>query len=148
MLSQHRSLLFGILLFAVPFATAPVNGASGARGQSPDAQAPPAPAQKTQKSRARHSNDFLVHGTVFTPEGLSFPGAEIRIRRVSEKKFHWKTYTNSRGEFAVRVKQGSEYEVVSAAKGFIDEKKEVDAKTGVTTGDLSFRMERKGEKKP
>lgn len=144
MLSQRRSVLLGILLFAVPFTAASMN-AAGAQGQSPDAQAPAAP---TQKSRSRHSNDFLVHGTVFTPEGLSFPGAEIRIRRLSEKKVHWKTYTNSRGEFAVRVKQGGEYEVVAAAKGFADQKMEVDAKTGVTTGDLSFRMERKGERKP
>jgi len=146
MLSQRPPFLLAILLFAVPFAAASMHRALGAQDQS-GAQAQAAPAQR-QKTKARHSNDFLVHGTVFTPEGLSFPGAEIRIRRVSEKKFHWKAYTNSRGEFAVRVKQGGEYEVLAVAKDFVDQKKQIDAKTGVTTGDLSFRMERKGEKKP
>lgn len=143
--NHRRPFLLGILLFATPFAAASMYGAARARDQSSGAQVP---AQKAQRSNARHSNDFLVHGTVFTPEGLSFPQAEIRVRRVNEKKFHWKTYTNSRGEFAVRVKQGGDYEVVAAAQGFDEQKKEVDAKTGVTTGDLSFRMERKGEKKP
>lgn len=104
--------------------------------------------KEKEKEKSKHANDFLVRGTVFTPEGLSFAGAEVRIRRANEKKFRWHTYTNSRGEFAIRVKQGGEYEVVARAKGFVDEKKEIDARTGKVIDDMSFRMERKGEKKP
>lgn len=102
----------------------------------------------SQKKKSKHADDFLVRGTVFTADGLSFPGAEVRIRRENEKKFRWHTYTNSRGEFAIRVKQGGDYEVMARAKGFEDQKKEIDAKTGNAIDDMSFRMERKGEKKP
>ena len=34
----------------------------------------------------------------------------LRLRKDGEKKYKWETSTNSRGEFAVRVPQGSNYE--------------------------------------
>jgi hypothetical protein len=103
--------------------------------------------QKPGQSAARHSDDFLVRGTVFTQEGLTLPGAELRIRRSTEKKFRWQTVSNSRGEFAVRVKMGADYEVTVRAKGFAEQSVPLDAKTGDRYKDLVFRMEHQGNKK-
>jgi len=113
----------------------------------------PAPApESTSKQNAaqptgRHSDDFLVRGTVFTAEGLALPGAELRIRRSAEKKFRWDTETNSRGDFAVRVKMGSDYEVIVRAKGYQEQSLPVDAKTGERFKDLVFRLQHQGAKK-
>jgi hypothetical protein len=115
--------------------------------QDPPAAAPPptasqTPAQeKPQKQKYSHANDFLIIGTVFDPKGYAFPGAELRVRRSSEKKYRWDSYTNSRGEFAVRVPQGSDYEMVIRAKGFADQTRALDAKTGVSEARIVFRME-------
>ncbi len=103
--------------------------------------------QKPGQSAARHSDDFLVRGTVFTREGLALPGAELHIRRSSEKKFRWQTVSNSRGDFAVRVKMGADYEVTVRARGFAEQTVPVDAKTGDRYKDLVFRMEHQGNKK-
>lgn len=97
--------------------------------------------------KGAHSDDFLVRGTVFTPDGMSFPGAELFIRRTTEKKFKWNTATNSRGEFAVRVKMGGDYQVVVRAKGFQELSQAVDAKSGERFKDLVFHMQRQEGKK-
>jgi len=111
----------------------------------------PAPSQESSSKQAqnptRHGDDFLIRGTVFTPEGLALPGAELRIRRAQEKKFHWNDASNSRGDFAIRVKMGADYEVVVRAKGYRDESRAVDAKTGERFKDLVFRMQRQTGKK-
>jgi hypothetical protein len=112
----------------------------------PTPQAPPAsgeaPApEKSQKERYSHANDFLIIGTIFNPKGYAFAGVELRIRRSNEKKYRWDSYTNSRGEFAVRVPQGSDYEMVVHAKGFADQTRALDAKTGVSEARIVFRME-------
>jgi Carboxypeptidase regulatory-like domain len=118
----------------------------------PPATQPPSPTESTSKekpgqSATRHSDDFLVRGTVFTQEGFALPGAELRIRRTSEKKVRWQTVSNSRGDFAVRVKMGADYEVMVRAKGFAEQSVPVDAKTGSRYKDLVFRMEHQGNKK-
>ena len=115
----------------------------------PPQTAPSAESSSQQKSgtSTTHSNDFLVRGTVFTPDGLALPGARLRIRRASEKKFRWDTVSNSRGNFAVRVKMGAEYEVVASAKGFQEQSLPVDAKSGERFKDLVFRMQLQGGKK-
>ena len=99
------------------------------------------------QSASRHSNDFLVRGTVFTAEGLALPGAELRLRRSSEHKPHWETTTNSRGNFAVRVKMGADYEVTVRAKGFQEQSLPVNAKTGERFKDLVFRLQHSEGKK-
>ena len=114
--------------------------------QAPPASQPPAP-EKPQKQRYSHANDFLIIGTVFDPKGYAFPGAELRVRRTNEKKYRWECYTNSRGEFAVRVPQGTDYEMVIRAKGFADQTKALDAKTGVSEARIVFRMEPAGGEK-
>lgn len=114
----------------------------------PPPQAPqPAPAEsstKQQKQKYSHANDFLIIGTVFDANGLAFPGVELKIRRRNEKKYRWDSYTNSRGDFAVRVPQGSDYEMLVRAKGFADQTRALDAKTGVNEARIVFRMEAAG----
>lgn len=102
---------------------------------------PPPPADKTENQKYSHASDFLIIGTVFDSKGYAFPGVALRIRRSTEKKFRWDSYTNSRGEFAIRVPQGSEYEVIVHVKGFLDQTRTLDAKTGLSETRIVFRME-------
>jgi hypothetical protein len=66
---------------------------------------------------------------------------QLRIRRSGEKKFRWEDRTNSRGEFAIRVPQGTQYEMVVHAKGFADQVKSIDARNGSGENNVVFRME-------
>ncbi len=108
---------------------------------APAAQSPAASSSKPGKTKYSHVNDFLIRGTVFTDKALSFPGVELRVRRTGEKKFRWESYTNSRGEFALRVPRGSDYELVVRAKGFGEQKRVIEAKTGGNEESLVFRMQ-------
>ena len=110
-------------------------------GSAPNSQAPAAPPSKPGKKIYSHVNDFLIRGTVFTDKALSFPGVQLRIRRAGEKKFRWESYTNSRGEFAVRVPQGSDYEMVVRAKGFAEQTRTIDTRTGGNEESMVFRMQ-------
>jgi Carboxypeptidase regulatory-like domain len=112
-----------------PSSSAPASQASGASPSKPG------------KKKYSHVNDFLIRGTVFTDKALSFPGVQLRIRRAGEKKFHWESFTNSRGEFAVRVPQGSDYEMVVRAKGFREQTRTIDTKTGGNEESMVFRMQ-------
>jgi hypothetical protein len=133
-------------------ASVTVAGSGVARAQEPAAPAPgpsassstSASSSKPSKKKYSHANDFLIRGTVFNEQALSFPGVQLRIRRAGEKKFRWESYTNSRGEFAVRVPQGSDYEMVVRAKGFAEQTRAVDAKSGEYEGNLVFRMQLEG----
>jgi Carboxypeptidase regulatory-like domain len=103
---------------------------------------------KAKKQNYTHADDFLILGTVFDERGWSFPAVQLRIRRSNEKKFRWDTLTNSRGEFAIRVPKGSDYEMIVHAKGFADQTRPLNAKTGLSEARLVFRMEPvAGEKK-
>jgi hypothetical protein len=93
------------------------------------------------KKKSSHANDFLLRGTVFNDKGLSFPGAQLRIRRAGEKKFRWESYTNSRGEFAVRVPQGADYEIVVKSRNFAEQTRPLDTKTGAREESMVFRMQ-------
>src|SRR5438309_500546 len=104
-------------------------------------QAPAATPGKPVKKKYSHASDYLIRGTVFTDKALSFPGVQLRIRKVGEKKFRWESYTNSRGEFAVRVPQGSDYEMVVRAKGFTEQTRTIEAKTGGNEESMIFRMQ-------
>jgi Carboxypeptidase regulatory-like domain len=108
---------------------------------SPTLAAPESARSKPGKKKYSHANDFLIRGTVFTDKAFSFPGAKIRIRKAGDKKFRWESYTNSRGEFAVRVPQGSEYEMVVSAKGFAEQMRAIDAKSGGDETSMVFRMQ-------
>jgi carboxypeptidase family protein len=136
------AVLAGLLISCATFSLA----------QEPAQPQPPAsPSAESSSKQAQgkntHGNDFLVRGTVFTPEGLALPGAELRIRRNPEKKFRWNDASNSRGEFAIRVKMGADYEVVVRAKGYQEQSQAVNAATGERFKDLVFHMQRQTGKK-
>jgi hypothetical protein len=148
------ALAAALLLMSLP---APV-----LRGQEPASPAPASPpatppprvessntpsSSSNKHARNSHANDFLIIGTVFTDKAFAFPGVHLRIRRAAEKRFRWETYTNSRGEFAIRIPQGAEYEIVVVAKGFIDQNKTVSAKSGISEDDLVFQMQSAAEAK-
>jgi hypothetical protein len=126
-------LAFSCAVFAQSQETAPPPSSS--------APASPVPTATPGKKRYSHVNDYLIRGTVFTDKALSFPGVQLRIRRAGEKRFRWESYTNSRGEFAVRVPQGANYEMVVRAKGFAEQTRTVDAKAGGNQESMVFRMQ-------
>jgi hypothetical protein len=111
---------------------------------------PSAPVESSSAKAAKHAHhldEFLIHGTVFNDKAFSLPGAQLRIKRAGEKKYRWSTFTNSRGEFAIRVPPGSDYEVVVLSKGFAEATQPVDAKNGLGDENLVFRMALAPEKK-
>jgi hypothetical protein len=114
--------------------------------QQPAPASSSAPAQdssssKPGKKKSSHADDFLILGTVFNERALAFPGVELRLRREGQKKYKWQTYTNSRGEFAVRVPQGSNYEVLAHVKGFVDQTQTIEAVGGGNEETVVFRLQ-------
>ena len=129
--------------------------APAAVARVPNQETPPASQPESSSSSAKnenqkysHANDFLIRGTVFTDKARSFPDVQLRIRRSGENKFRWEDRTNSRGEFAIRVPQGVQYEMVVHAKGFADQIRTIDARNGSGENNVVFRMEaaKKGKK--
>ena len=111
--------------------------------EAPAATHPVAPAQESS-STSRHKSripPFLILGTVFDEHALAFPGVEVKIRRKGEKKFRYDTYTNSRGEFAIRVPDGIEYEVVVRQKNYKEQSQGVVANMADVQKRLSFKLE-------
>ncbi len=99
-----------------------------------------APERQGQKEKGGSPHRYLIFGTVFSHQGLSLPGAAIHVRRSGEKKVAAEATSDRRGEFAVRVPQGFEYQVTVTAKGFRDAVRKVDARAG-DREDLVFRMQ-------
>ena len=114
--------------------------------QQPAPASSGAPAQdssssKPGKKKYSHADDFLILGTVFNEKALAFPGVELRLRKEGQKKYKWQAYTNSRGEFALRVPQGSNYEVLAHVKGFVDQTRTIEAKGGGNEETVVFRLQ-------
>jgi hypothetical protein len=138
-------LLAALLCFA---------GVIAAQESSTPASAPPATASgqtaqddgASSKTKSKPIPSFLIIGTVFNENAVSFPGVQVRVRVSGEKKFKWQTYTNSRGEFAVRVPPGSQYEVVTHVKKYADQTQNVDAKVDVQQR-LSIKLETQSQPK-
>ena len=131
------TLFFHAALVMLPMAPA----------QQPDPPSAPAspqaPAQESS-STSKHKSKippFLILGTVFNERALAFPGVEVRIRRKGEKKFRYDTYTNSRGEFAIRVPDGIEYEVVVREKNYKEQAQIVVATMTDVQKRLTFKLE-------
>jgi hypothetical protein len=129
-----------VLTIAMIVSTAPVFA-----GQEPappaEAKAPATESSSTHKSKKSHANDLLIRGTVFDQRGLSVPGVKLRIHRAEEKKNRWETYSNSRGEFAVRVPQGADYEIVAEDKGFAKQSHGIKGKSGISEDSVIFHLE-------
>jgi len=96
--------------------------------------------REEQKEKRSNANRYLIFGTVLNDQGFSLPGAVIRVRRSGEEKIATETTSDRRGEFAVRVLQGAEYDVTVTAKGFQDAVRKIDARLG-DREDLVFRMQ-------
>lgn len=111
--------------------------------EPPVAAPPAAPAQESSSTNKRKSKipPFLILGTVFNERALAFPGVEVKIRRKGEKKFCFDTYTNSRGEFAIRVPDGIEYEVVVREKNYKEQSQVVAANMADVQKRLTFKLE-------
>lgn len=137
-------LYLGLLLcLACPVvAQQPTEATPGAPPSQPPASPPDAArASSSPKGKTKPLPAYLLTGTVFNEKALSFPAVRVRIRQTSEKKFRWETYTNSRGEFAVRIPEGKEYEVQVQAKNFKELSQTVKADAGSIQLRLSFRLE-------
>jgi Carboxypeptidase regulatory-like domain len=142
--SLTTTLLFAVL-FLPPMAAAqePNSPSAPASPQAPATTPPPAHAQESS-STSKHKSKirpFLILGTVFNEHALAFPGVEIRIRRKGEKKFRYDTYTNSRGEFAIRVPDGIEYEVVVREKNYKEQSQAFVANMADVQKRLTFKLE-------
>ncbi len=108
----------------------------------------PAAAPAGEQSRkGAHENDFLLFGTVFTEQGLTLPGVQVRVHRAGERKVRWEARSDRRGEFAVRVPQGAEYEMSVLAGGYREQTRKIDARKG-DREDLVFRLARVEGEKP
>jgi Carboxypeptidase regulatory-like domain len=112
--------------------------------EAPAAAPPAAPAQGSSSSSGKRKSKippFLILGTVFNEHALAYPGVEVKIRRKGEKKFRYDTYTNSRGEFAIRVPDGIEYEVVVRQKSYKEQSQIIGANMADVQKRLTFKLE-------
>ena len=108
-----------VIILAAIFLT-PISSIIAGQDVATSAGAQPAPSDSSssRKSKHSHADDLVIRGTVFNERGLALQGVKLRIRRSDQKKSRWETYTNSRGEFAVRVPKGPDYEIAAESKGF------------------------------
>jgi hypothetical protein len=140
-----------ILLSGVLSAAGLICAQEPAPGGTGQESTPTAGAAKPESTSSGKKNKgippYVILGTVFNENALSYPNVRVQIRRENEKKFRWDTYTNSRGEFAVRVPEGQEYEVVVREKKYKEVSLKVNANNGEMQQRLSIRLEKvNGEK--
>jgi hypothetical protein len=135
--------LLAFIFFFSPLCAAqqPVPSPPGNPSATPSATPPAATSQESSSKHRSKIPPFLILGTVFNENALAFPGVEVKIRRKGEKKFRYDLYTNSRGEFAVRVPDGIEYEVVVRQKRYKDQSVFVAANMGDVQQRLTFKLE-------
>ena len=135
-----------LLLLSPAVALAATQEAAAASASTP-AQDSTSKTGSPGKKKYSHADDFLIRGTVFNEKALSVPAAELRFRKEGQKKYRWETYTNSRGDFALRVPRGSNYEILVHVKGFADQTRTIEAKGDGNEQTLVFRMQPvKGDK--
>ena len=95
---------------------------------------------------------FIVFASVFNESGFAVEGAEARLRRAGEKKDRWQARSDRRGEFAMRVPPGAEYELTVSAKGYRSETQKVDARqtnrVDLTLHLVTASKDKKAEEKP
>lgn len=101
--------------------------------------APPVSGFQSSSSVSR-PRDFLIFTTIFTDRGLALYGARTRLRRAEDKKFRWEAMSDHRGELALRVPPGAEYEMTVEARGFKTETRKIDARNDMRA-DLTIRLE-------
>jgi hypothetical protein len=114
--------------------------------QAADGQPVSSSSDSSKNTTGKVVPSFLILGTVFDEKAFALPGVQVRIRKSGEKKFRWETYTNSRGEFAVRVPPGYLYEVFTHMKHYDDQTQNVDSKAEVQQR-LSVKLQPQGQPK-
>jgi hypothetical protein len=107
-----------VIILATILATTSLSLLAGQDAATPAGTQPAPSESSSRKSKHSHADDLVIRGTVFNERGLAMQGVKLRIRRSDQKKSRWETYTNSRGEFAVRVPKGPDYEIAAESKGF------------------------------
>jgi hypothetical protein len=107
-----------VIVLAIILLTPVLSIIAGQDAATSAAKRPDSDSSSSRKSKHTPADDFLIHGTVFNERGLAVPGVKLRIRRADQKKARWETHSNSRGEFAVRVPKGPDYEIAAESKGF------------------------------
>jgi hypothetical protein len=145
-MKKLNSVLVAALLYFAIAVSAQEQAPPAPAGPPSTGQATPEGGSSSSKSKAKLVPSFLIVGTIFNENAMSFPGVQVRIRISGEKKFKWETYTNLRGEFAVRVPPGFEYEVVAHVKKYADQTQNVNAKADVQQR-LSIKLEPQGQTK-
>jgi hypothetical protein len=145
-MKRINSLLVAALLYFAVAVLAQEPAPPAPAAPSATGQSTPESGNSSSKTKTKLIPSFLIVGTIFNENALSFSGVQIRIRVSGEKKFKWETYTNSRGEFAVRVPPGFEYEVRTHVKKYADQTQSVDAKQDVQQR-LSIKLEPQGQAK-
>lgn len=141
-MNRPRRIFFaGVCLSLLAFATLPAEAQEASSPVPATTSRNSSSKEKPNKKKYSHANDFLIRGTIFNEKALAFPEVELRLRKEGEKKYKWETYTNSRGEFAVRVPEGSNYEILAHVKGFADQTRTVEAKGGGSEESVVFRMQ-------
>jgi Carboxypeptidase regulatory-like domain len=138
---------FVLLPFVALSAAAAILHAQEPPPPPPPDPAPPQTESSTKSKHVRHLDAFLIRGTVYDEKSLSLPGAQMRVKRHGEKKYRWSTVSNSRGEFAIRVPPGSDYELLTQAKDFTDHTTAIDAKNQSSEDNMVIHMERAPERK-
>jgi len=136
-----RTLLVGAGVLLLTPAALPAKALEAAPNSAISVQDSSPKAEKPGKKKYSHANDFLIRGTVFNEKAFALPGVDVRFRKLGEKKYKWETYTNSRGEFAQRVPEGSNYEVLVHRKGFSDQTRTIEAMGGGNEENAVFRMQ-------
>lgn len=97
------------------------------------------------KGKKAKNSFAVIAGTVFRHNGFSLPGAEVLAALPAEgrKKQEWKGFTDTRGEFAIRVPAGpASYTLSIKANGYQPQEKTVDV-AGEERVEFTFRMEPK-----
>jgi hypothetical protein len=92
-------------------------------------------------------NDCILYVTVFTDQGARLPDAAFTAHATGKNKPHWDGYSDSRGEFAVRVSFQGDYEIEVKAKGYDPQTRKVTSEVGQRL-DVVFNLVPRSPKKP
>lgn len=140
---MHRQRWIAVLALssAISLPLAAAQDAAGGNATTPTGQAGGTESSSAHKSKSSHANDLLIRGTVFNERALALQGAKLGVRRSNEKKSRWETFSNFRGEFAVRVPQGADYEIEVESKGYVKQSQAIHGQAGEGEQKAIFHME-------
>jgi hypothetical protein len=99
----------------------------------------------TAAQRKPSPDDCIFYATVFTNEGRLLVGAEIHVHPTGKKRPDYEAWSDRRGEFAVRVPHGGDYDIQIKADKFVTQIRTAHADTGQQS--MVFHMELQPEKK-